>query len=471
MPAPLMPAPLDASSSRDTRHQRGPSASTGGQTPVVSGTAPVPPNIADTSTAAMAPQVLRREVGGHTSLDRAGYFPSCNGIRDGNRLPVWNCYYYTLTEEGAREECRWACRRQGRFLASLLTQEDLDRFMAFWPSAGGAEVHLSLYREAGVPEWRLHDVPFSSSELGQLPLPFSLNGSTALYAAFDTTTKALTHFLRWTAGETLAGTGVHCMETQYPSSTYRHVELTYAPGFKKAGKECTNRGQQLALYMSLAEYTQLVAQAPPSVPYNAFAVRYTALQKRLEWILPAIQMQRTPLNHLTPPTDGSGSCYFPEKVTTTTPHSLKFKRGRCTTVGKGVCMPIPKIAEPGMQYTYSVHGFAAGNDPWFEARRLALQLAVLKTPSHVTAVFAQIDAAEWTQEYYHVALHWSHGLSLLVWEDDTPYNLTPLASDPMTTEQPADASDCYYLRQEGGRFLGFFGGSCDHNSLLAMRKV
>lgn len=129
-----------------------------------------------------------------------------------------------------------------------------------------------------------------------------------------------------------------------PSSTYRHVELTYAPGFKKAGKECTNRGQQLALYMSLVEYTQLVAQAPPSVPYNAFAVRYTALQKRLEWILPAIQMQRTPLNHLTPPTDGSGSCYFPEKVTTTTPHSLKFKRGRCTTVGKGVCMPIPKIA-------------------------------------------------------------------------------------------------------------------------------
>lgn len=46
-----------------------------------------------------------------------------------------------------------------------------------------------------------------------------------------------------------------------------------------------------------------------------------------------------------------------------------------------------------MQYTYSVHSFPAGKDPWFEARRLGLQVAVLKTASQVADVFAQVDGA------------------------------------------------------------------------------
>lgn len=91
--------------------------------------------------------------------------------------------------------------------------------------------------------------------------------------------------------------------------------------------------------------------------------------------------------------------------------------------------------------------------------------------SNIATFDNPLKSSSGTQEYYHVALHWNDDLSLLMWEDDTPYNLTPLASDPMTQEQPADDSDCYYLHQQGGQFRGFFGGNCDHSSLLAMRKA
>ncbi|XP_042874607.1 uncharacterized protein LOC122254819 [Penaeus japonicus] len=479
--------------------------SLGGQTPVVSGTAPANLNIVATTTdtahgTSHAPEATTGNI--VTTTASANTAATTTATQTTTALPATdqttptlpatdqstptlpattsestttaspNEDYFTLTDEGTRHYCSNACLRQGRYLATIITKEDLDKFMAFWPSAGGAEIHLSLKQFSGNPNWSRYEVPFASSELGQLSLPFSINGSTALYAGFDTTTKEITHFLRWSANDPLSGIGVHCMsDGVLAAANYQHVELTYSPGFSKALQECSERGNTLALYMSLEKYRQLVTQAPPSVPYNALAVKYSAVRKRLEWIPGSVKVSSTPLNHLSPSTSGYGGCYFPEKVTTTTPHSIRFTRGFCTTRGKGVCMPIPKIAKPGMQYTYSVHSFPAGKDPWFEARRLGLQVAVLKTASQVADVFAQVDGAAWTEEYYHVALHWNPNLSLLMWEDDTPYNLTPLASDSVTQEQPSDDSDCYYIRQVNGQFRGFYGGSCDHDTLLAMRKV
>lgn len=82
-------------------------------------------------------------------------------------LLIYSCIYfidyYTLTEEGTREECTRACLKQGRHLATITTQEDLDKFMAFWPSAGNKNVfgHLQFIRRVVKMYISLHFVVYN----------------------------------------------------------------------------------------------------------------------------------------------------------------------------------------------------------------------------------------------------------------------------------------------------------------------
>ncbi|KAG7159800.1 hypothetical protein Hamer_G022414 [Homarus americanus] len=338
-----------------------------------------------------------------------------------------------LLPAGGRDDAEWKCRKQGQTLAVLRTQQDLVNFLQQVPDTSGTYVHLALQYKRSHAFWTPRDEPFSTTELGQKPLPFDLDGKDFVLSSYS-----------------LAG---------------KTIESGVWQGYNYASGHCSNQNQELAVYKTEAEYQKLLTEAMPSKEDNFLALKYNSDNMRLEWDEPNIPIKVTPLAHLAdlPITGNSGDCLYPKvnKTNPAAPFIASFTRDSCSEDGQAVCMDVPKIAEPGQVYKYEVRRTVVDHYSWFRPRREGYQLAILKTREQVDQVFNQISSDSPTLvnavDDFLVALRWDSEAQELLWEDDTPYSSTPLASHSSTTDEPQDNKNHYLLHQKDGVYKGFRG--------------
>ncbi|XP_042238540.1 uncharacterized protein LOC121877016 [Homarus americanus] len=370
-----------------------------------------------------------------------------------------------LLPAGGRDDAEWKCRKQGQTLAVLRTQQDLVNFLQQVPDTSGTYVHLALQYKRSHAFWTPRDEPFSTTELGQKPLPFDLDGKDFVLSSYSLAGKTIERFKR--LNEHFNTYGVHCMNITggFPPNYTNFVFSGVWQGYNYASGHCSNQNQELAVYKTEAEYQKLLTEAMPSKEDNFLALKYNSDNMRLEWDEPNIPIKVTPLAHLAdlPITGNSGDCLYPKvnKTNPAAPFIASFTRDSCSEDGQAVCMDVPKIAEPGQVYKYEVRRTVVDHYSWFRPRREGYQLAILKTREQVDQVFNQISSDSPTLvnavDDFLVALRWDSEAQELLWEDDTPYSSTPLASHSSTTDEPQDNKNHYLLHQKDGVYKGFRG--------------